>query len=77
MSDIDPDQLSDLDDAWTEDDEEAEVMMNCGRYAGAGGCSLAGTEWCDWDCPFSDELFRPRRPRRKDKRQPPIPGLLP
>ncbi|MDE2096538.1 MAG: hypothetical protein KGL39_04770 [Patescibacteria group bacterium] len=36
-----------------EDDELAEAEFNCGLMPD-GTCSLAGTEWCDWDCPFSN-----------------------
>lgn len=34
-------------------DDEREADMNCGKYPGSNGCSLAGTEWCDWSCPYS------------------------
>lgn len=32
-------------------------MMECGRLPDhlGGGCQLAGTEYCDFDCPFRDE----------------------
>lgn len=31
------------------------AMQECGRLPDhmGGGCTLAGTEHCDWDCPFS------------------------
>ena len=35
-----------------DDDAEAEADALCGRQPD-GGCALAGTEHCDWDCPFS------------------------
>ncbi len=45
---------------WTQDEideqafcDEYEAEMNCGKYPGSNGCSLAGTEWCDWCCPYS------------------------
>lgn len=41
----------DLDRCPTEDDEDFEEDLwdiNCGMAP--GGCTLAGTEWCDWDC---------------------------
>lgn len=41
-----------LDDDWDFDDEWAEAEMNCGRMVD-GQCTQAGTEYCDWDCPFS------------------------
>jgi len=34
------------------DDADAE-FSDCGLQAD-GTCALAGTEWCDWDCPYSD-----------------------
>lgn len=42
-----------------DDDEEAEdeAELNCGELP-EGGCSLAGTEWCDWSCPFSDAMMK-------------------
>jgi hypothetical protein len=33
-------------------DETAEAEMNCGMGPD-GQCSQAGSEWCDWNCPFS------------------------
>ena len=43
----------DYDDDFDDEDEElAEAEMNCGLMPD-GGCSLAGTEYCDWSCPFS------------------------
>lgn len=27
---------------------------NCGRDPISGICSMAGTEFCDWECPFSN-----------------------
>ena len=36
------------------DDEDAieELLSECGQTPD-GYCTLAGTEYCDWDCPFS------------------------
>lgn len=36
------------------DDDDAidNLMDECGQDA-SGSCSLAGTEYCDWECPFS------------------------
>lgn len=44
------------DDESDEDEDNWEDEANCGRYPGSRGCSLAGTEYCDWSCPFN----RPR-----------------
>lgn len=41
-----------LDDDDFDDDDEGFDEMNCGKVPG-GGCLLAGTEWCDWSCPYS------------------------
>lgn len=36
------------------DDEDTfeDLMSECGQTS-EGGCMLAGTEYCDWECPFS------------------------
>lgn len=36
------------------DDEDAmeDLMSECGQDS-SGQCALAGTEYCDWECPFS------------------------
>lgn len=39
------------------DDEEDEfelAMQECGQSPN-GGCQLAGTEYCEFECPFRDE----------------------
>lgn len=48
------DDYYDPDDDFDDDDEWENAMQECGqsRY---GGCTLAGTEFCDFDCPFRDE----------------------
>lgn len=46
------------------DDEGVEDEMDCGRWDNGrliSQCRLAGTEWCDWDCPIGV----PKTPRRK------------
>jgi len=40
------------DGPFTEDAALEEVMADCGMTPD-GYCTLAGTEFCDWDCPFS------------------------
>lgn len=42
----------DEDEAFTDDDAIDELMGECGQTPD-GYCTLAGTEYCDWDCPFS------------------------
>lgn len=39
-------------DDFTDDDAIEELMQECGKTR-EGFCTLAGTEYCDWDCPFS------------------------
>lgn len=40
-------------DYFGEDCDLGDIDMNdCGEL-GDGTCMYAGTEWCDWDCPFS------------------------
>jgi hypothetical protein len=41
----------DIDDF--EGDPLQEAMDECGFLPDEGICMLAGTEWCDWDCPFN------------------------
>lgn len=56
--------------SWEEeeaDDDLAEYDINCG-LAARGGCTLAGTEWCDWSCPHSAEA--PHNRRRKPRPMP-------
>ena len=45
-------QYDPADDERDEYDEIAEAEMNCGMNSD-GQCSQAGTEYCDWNCPFS------------------------
>lgn len=42
-----------------------EAMMNCGLMPN-GRCDQAGTEWCDWSCPFADEARHNRRKRKSE-----------
>jgi uncharacterized protein YggL (DUF469 family) len=45
------DNYDDNDD-YTDDDAIDDLMSECGNN-GSDGCNLAGTEYCDWECPFS------------------------
>ena len=38
-------------------DEEEQAAMDCGSR-GQGRCDLAGTEFCDWDCPLHNQVLR-------------------
>ena len=55
---------------WTDDSEEPDefeqAMDECGQMHG-GGCMLAGTEYCDWDCPFSAAMYREMEKKRDSK----------
>lgn len=42
----------DEDDPYTDDDAIEDLLNECGKM-GDGYCSLAGTEYCDFECPFS------------------------
>lgn len=55
----DRDYCDDMDD--DEGDGEFDLSEECGRWVNGGlstQCSQAGTEWCDWECPFG----LPRQP---------------
>jgi hypothetical protein len=52
-----------MDREWTQDeideqmftDEDEDTSEECGRWNDGKltrQCRLAGTEWCDWDCPI-------------------------
>lgn len=47
-------------------DEYEEAMLNCGMTQD-GACMLIGTEYCDWDCPFSQDMWRNLRRKRDAK----------
>lgn len=34
-------------------DDEDDAMFDCGFVPGHGVCMKAGTEYCDWECPFN------------------------
>lgn len=36
-----------------DEDDPSDPMDECGYIPGEGVCMLAGTEHCDWDCPFN------------------------
>jgi hypothetical protein len=42
----------DDDDEYDDEDAIDDLMHECGQDQ-HGHCSLAGTEYCDWECPFS------------------------
>lgn len=49
--------MNEPNDDYDFEDDELEDPTDCG-LAPDGQCQLAGTEHCDWDCPFSSsEMF--------------------
>jgi hypothetical protein len=51
--DFDDDYFRDENDEY---DDLEDALQECGKVpAAAGGCLNAGTEYCDFDCPFRDE----------------------
>lgn len=56
----------DSDDDEPEEDEFERAMDECGQMPG-GGCHLAGTEYCDWDCPFSAQMWKNVNQLRDEK----------
>lgn len=59
------------DDDWFEPDEPESEDERLERLAESCGsrrkrqCDLLGTEWCDWLCPFRDEVFPPKKRHRQ------------
>lgn len=53
--DIDP--TPEEEDEWEREEGEWDrAMQECGKVPAAeGGCLMAGTEYCDFECPFRDE----------------------
>lgn len=43
------------DDDFYDEDLDDDEMEDCGQTPD-GLCQLAGTEYCDWTCPYADEL---------------------
>ena len=41
-------------DGYTDEDAIEDLMDECGQTRD-GDCSLAGTEYCDFECPFRDD----------------------
>lgn len=44
-------------DDWEDEDDEDEWLYRCGWVRGEG-CTLAGTEEYDWECPFRRDFYR-------------------
>jgi hypothetical protein len=61
--DCDPDaffgDIADCDNGFGEPDEFEEALANCSGSLDSNGvfrCGAAGSEDCDWECPFSRDL---------------------
>lgn len=50
--------LEELEQYWLSDldDEDWEIPFDCGYDPETGICSKAGSEDCDWDCPYRQAL---------------------
>lgn len=53
--------MSEFDNNFHDDEDEGrdeweDAMHECGQIPGTG-CQLAGTEHCDFECPFREELY--------------------
>jgi hypothetical protein len=53
---VDEDYDHDYEDLEDDEDELSEALDECGLLPLnlGGGCTLAGTEHCDFECPFRD-----------------------
>ncbi len=59
---IDDDCYMDEDDGF---DDDEDPVFDCGWTPEVGGCSLAGSEDCDFECPYRDDMIRDLKRRRK------------
>jgi hypothetical protein len=57
------DDYNDRDD---DEDDFEEALQNCGQIRG-GGCMKAGSEECDFECPFSAAMYREASKKRDSK----------
>ena len=54
-----------------QDEDEHDDAADCGRWDNGRlmiQCRLAGSEWCDWDCPIG--LYRAERITAMKRRKP-------
>jgi hypothetical protein len=49
------DDSDDMD--WDQSDDETDECFDCGWVRGVG-CAFAGTEECDFECPFRDDNYK-------------------
>lgn len=59
-------------DPWDDDPEfdeadDDELEFDCGWSPASGGCSMAGSEDCDFECPYREDMVAQltQRTRRK------------
>jgi uncharacterized protein YggL (DUF469 family) len=64
----DPDEDFDNDDSDcdNEDDELERAMDECGQMSD-GFCTMIGSEYCDWECPFSRQMHNNLNRKRDAK----------
>jgi hypothetical protein len=63
-----PKCFNDSCDYHDDEDEDSDREADCGRWRNGRlvpQCSLAGTEWCDWDCPIGIEPSKPQPNKRQ------------
>jgi hypothetical protein len=56
QEEIDAQMLDHDDEIDASTDDDYDPGEECGRWADGrltNHCVLAGTEWCDWECPYS------------------------
>lgn len=54
---IDPAEFAYVEDPGDDEPEEYDPGDECGRWVNGRlgrSCRLAGTEFCDWECPYRD-----------------------
>lgn len=59
MTKLEIEKMDDDDYDETDDDDLDDEAEGCGSRV-PGQCDLIGTEWCDWNCPLHDEVFKSR-----------------
>lgn len=66
---MNPSDFPNEDDEFYDDDEDFEDCdsgLNCGwTPRDGGGCMEAGTEYCDWECPFNADMMADLERRRR------------
>lgn len=61
-----PDDFDYADDDLEDDDD---LVEDC-HMGPDGQCDMAGSEWCDWDCPLAEMHARARIAKMKARQKP-------